>query len=106
MPKDHRLEREWSVYILRCADRSLYTGVSTDVPRRVRQHNAGLASRYTRSRLPVQLAYRESSADRGAALRREAAIKRLSRQAKEQLIGLGRSQCATRAPIPCGTRGG
>ena len=41
MPKDHRSEREWSVYILRCADRSLYTGVTTDVLRRVRQHNAG-----------------------------------------------------------------
>lgn len=77
----------WWVYIVRCADRSLYTGVTTDVPRRVRQHNAGHASRYTRSRLPVQLAYRETTADRGTALRREAAIKRLSRKAKEQLIG-------------------
>jgi len=77
----------WWVYIVRCADRSLYTGVTTDVPRRVRQHNAGDASRYTRSRLPVQLAYRETTADRGTALRREAAIKRLSRKAKEQLIG-------------------
>jgi putative endonuclease len=87
MPKDHRSDSSWSVYILRCADRSLYTGVSTDVPRRVRQHNAGVASRYTRSRLPLQLAYREPSADRGAALRREAAIKRLSRRLKERLIG-------------------
>lgn len=77
----------WWVYIVRCADLSLYTGVTTDVSRRVRQHNAGDASRYTRSRLPVQLAYRETSADRGAALRREAAIKRLTRKAKEELIG-------------------
>ena len=77
----------WWVYIVRCADRSLYTGVTTDVSRRVRQHNAGDASRYTRSRLPVQLAYRETTVDRGTALRREAAIKRLSRKAKEQLIG-------------------
>ena len=80
----------WWVYIVRCADRSLYTGVTTDVGRRVRQHNAGDASRYTRSRLPVQLAYRETTTDRGTALRREAAIKRLTRKAKEELIGPGK----------------
>jgi putative endonuclease len=77
----------WFVYILRCADHSFYTGVTTDLARRLRQHNAGLASRYTRSRLPVTLAYRERSLDRGAALRREAAIKRLTRRAKERLMG-------------------
>ena len=76
----------WWVYVVRCADRSLYTGVTTDVPRRVRQHNAGTASKYTRSRLPVRLAYREEARGRGAALQREAAIKRLTRQAKERLI--------------------
>jgi putative endonuclease len=104
----------WWVYVVRCADRSLYTGVTTDVPRRVQQHNAGDASRYTRSRLPVQLAYRETAADRGTALRREAEIKRLSRKAKERLIadeisslcavGNG-TQTSTTAPNPCGTRG-
>jgi putative endonuclease len=76
----------WFVYIVRCADRSLYTGVTTDLTRRLSQHNAGTASRYTRSRRPVELAYREKATGRGAALRREAAIKRLTRQAKEQLI--------------------
>lgn len=78
--------RAWWVYVVRCADRSLYTGVTTDVGRRVQQHNAGTASKYTRSRLPVRLAYRERAAGRGEALQREAAIKRLSRQAKERLI--------------------
>ena len=76
----------WFVYILRCADRSLYTGVTTDLPRRLRQHNAGTASRYTRSRLPVELTYWEKAGSHGAALQREVAIKRLTRSAKEQLI--------------------
>ena len=76
----------WWVYVLRCADRSLYTGVTTDMHRRVRQHNAGTASKYTRSRLPVRLAYHEKAAGRGAALQREAAIKRLTRKGKEKLI--------------------
>jgi putative endonuclease len=76
----------WWVYVVRCSDRSLYTGVTTDVPRRVLQHNAGTASKYTRSRRPVELAYREKAASRGAALRREAGIKRLTRKAKEALV--------------------
>ena len=76
----------WFVYIVRCGDHSLYTGVTTDVPRRVRQHNAGTASRYTRTRLPVELTYWEKAGSHGAALQREVAIKRLSRSAKEQLI--------------------
>ena len=81
-----RIALGWWVYMVRCADRSLYTGVTTDVSRRLRQHNAGTASKYTRSRLPVRLAYREKTTGRGAALQREAAIKRLSRQGKERLI--------------------
>jgi putative endonuclease len=101
MPTGNR--SQWFVYVLRCADLSLYTGVTTDVGRRVRQHNAGTASRYTRARLPVTLAYREPSGDRCDALRREAAIKRLTRQAKERLIG---ATAALTAPTPCDTRGG
>ena len=76
----------WFVYILRCADGSLYTGVTTDVRRRCVQHNNGTASRYTRSRLPTQLVYREDQANRSLALKREAAIKSLSRSKKESLI--------------------
>ncbi len=80
----------WFVYILRCRDGTLYTGITTDCVRRVQQHNAGTASRYTRSRRPVVLVYREHVTDQGAAVRREAAIKKLSRSAKEQLIATGR----------------
>lgn len=77
---------EWFVYILRCADDTLYTGITNDVPRRLEQRNAGTASRYTRSRLPAKLAYKESQATRSLALKRELAIKALSRQQKESLI--------------------
>jgi putative endonuclease len=74
------------VYMLRCADGSLYTGWSTDVARRLRRHGTGKASRYTASRLPVELVYAAAVADRGAALREEARIKRLRRDAKLALI--------------------
>ena len=78
--------KAWFVYVLRCADGSLYTGIAKDVNRRCKQHNAGTASRYTRSRLPVELVYLEAHASRGSALRREAAIKALSRRRKESII--------------------
>lgn len=74
------------VYMLRCADGSLYTGWSTDVGRRLQRHNAGAASRYTASRLPVELVYEAPVADRSAALREELRIKRLDRRAKLALI--------------------
>jgi putative endonuclease len=74
------------VYMLRCADGSLYTGWSTDVPRRLAQHRAGTASRYTSSRLPVELAFAMPMADRSAARREEARIKALDRAAKLALI--------------------
>jgi putative endonuclease len=82
----------WWVYILLCADDTLYTGVTTAVTRRVRQHNAGTASKYTRSRRPVTIVYRERAPTRGAALRREAAIKQLTRRAKDTLIAAKRSR--------------
>jgi len=78
----------WFVYLLRCADGTLYTGIAMDVSRRCRQHNAGTASRYTRSRLPVVVVYQEAHANRSLALRREAALKALSRQQKLSLIRL------------------
>jgi putative endonuclease len=74
------------VYMLRCADGSLYTGWSTDVERRLACHRRGRASRYTASRLPVELALALPMADRGAARREEARIKRLDRAAKLALI--------------------
>jgi putative endonuclease len=74
------------VYMLRCGDGSLYTGWSTDVERRVKEHQAGTASRYTASRRPVELVFTRSLEDRGAALREEARIKRLSRSEKLDLL--------------------
>ena len=62
----------WCVYMLRCRDGSLYTGITNDVPRRLAAHAAGKGAAYTRSRCPVSLVYREAAKDRGAALRREA----------------------------------
>jgi len=77
---------EWHVYMLRCADRSLYTGVATDIDARVATHNAGKGAKYTRGRLPVKLVYQEAVAGRGAALKREHAIKRMPVAAKRRLI--------------------
>ena len=76
-----------SVYLLRCADGTLYCGWTVDVERRVAAHNAGRASRYTRSRLPVELVWSRPLPDRAAAMREEARIKRLPRPAKLALIG-------------------
>ena len=81
-----QLTERWFVYILSCADRSLYTGITKDLDRRLEQHNAGTASRYTRSRLPVTLKYQEEQPNQSLALQRELAIKAMSRKAKEALI--------------------
>jgi putative endonuclease len=85
------MSKPWCVYILRCADGSLYTGVARDVQRRLLQHNGELAggSRYTRGRRPVELLWSDSAPDRSAAQRREAAIKRLRRADKMRLLQSG-----------------
>ena len=77
----------WEVYMLRCADGSLYTGIALDAKRRAQVHNSGKGAKYTRSRLPAVLVYREPCGDYSDALRREAAIKRLSRTDKLALVG-------------------
>lgn len=74
------------VYILTCGDGTLYTGITTNVSRRVSQHNSGKGAKYTRSRLPVTLSYQELQPDKPAALRRELEIKALTRQQKQKLI--------------------
>ena len=74
------------VYMLRCGDGSLYTGSTGDVPRRVKVHQSGKGAKYTRSRLPVELVYQEELPDRSAALRREAAMKKLTRGQKLALL--------------------
>jgi putative endonuclease len=80
----------WYVYIVRCADGTLYTGISNDVERRVAQHNEGKGARYTRGRRPVSLAYVEEAASKSAASKREAAIKYLPRAAKLAVLSSGR----------------
>lgn len=76
----------WSVYIVSCADGSLYTGISRDVLRRVAVHNSGRGAKYTRSRLPVRLVYQEELDDRSSALKREAEIKRMAATDKKRLV--------------------
>ena len=79
------------IYVLRCSDGSLYTGWTSDLERRLARHRAGAASRYTASRLPVELALAMPMADRSAARREEARIKRLPRTAKLALIADSRA---------------
>jgi predicted GIY-YIG superfamily endonuclease len=84
------IDAPWFVYLLRCADGSLYTGIAKDVKRRCQQHNDGKASRYTRSRRPTKLVWHEVQPSRSSALKREAAIKAMTRRAKLALIRLRR----------------
>jgi putative endonuclease len=88
------MDEAW-VYILRCRDGSLYTGWTTDVKRRLAKHSAGKASRYTASRLPVELALALPMADRRAAMLEEMRIKGLSRTQKLALVESLKSQTAT-----------
>jgi putative endonuclease len=83
---ENRLERHWQVYILRCADDSLYTGITTNVERRLAEHRAGGGAKYLRGRTPLRLVYLETGHDRSSASRREVEIKRLRPDAKRALI--------------------
>ena len=85
-PKARPSGEKWFVYIVRCGDGSLYTGITKDVKRRCQQHNAGMPSRYTRSRRPVKLVYHEPRPDQSSALKREAAIKAMNRRGKMTMI--------------------
>ena len=76
----------WYLYILRCGDGSLYTGITTDVEKRLEAHRAGKGAKYTRGRGPLELVYREECGTHSAALKRELEIKRLSRPDKEKLV--------------------
>ena len=77
---------EYIVYILRCGDGSLYTGITNDLERRVAVHNSGKGAKYTRGRGPLELVYREECGTHSDALKREAQIKKLSREQKQALI--------------------
>ncbi len=92
---------DWYVYILQCADHTLYTGVATDVVARLATHNAGKGAKYTRGRLPVALLYQESAENRGAALKREHAIKKMRASDKRQLI---ETQAPNKPDIPARCR--
>lgn len=76
----------WNVYILKCADGTFYTGVTKDLKRRIKEHNAGHGARYTRGRGPVKLMYREKCKSHSAALIRECAVKALPRIKKKELF--------------------
>ena len=79
----------WRVYLLRCSDDSLYCGVATDVERRLHEHNHGVGSLYTRSRLPVSLVWSSGELTKSEAFKEEYRIKRLSKVMKEGIIGAG-----------------
>ena len=80
------MDTNWELYILRCGDGSLYTGIARDAEKRLAAHRSGKGAKYTRGRGPLTLVYRELCTDHSEALRREYAIKRLTRTEKEQLI--------------------
>ena len=79
------MEKTWKLYILRCGDGTLYTGITTDVEKRLEVHRSGKGAKYTRGRAPLELVYREECGDHSAALKREAEIKKMSREEKLKL---------------------
>ena len=81
------MEKKWYLYVLRCGDGTLYTGITTDVQARFAQHQAGKGAKYTRGRGPLEVVYTEECDDHSAALKRELAIKALPREEKEKMIG-------------------
>ena len=85
------MDKGWKVYILRCGDGSLYTGITKDIPARLEQHRSGKGAKYTRGRGPLELVYREECGDHSAALKREIAVKRLTKPLKEELIHNGKT---------------
>ena len=85
--KKRKKAAAWLLYVLKCRDNTLYTGITLDISRRVQQHNSGTASRYTRCRLPVKLIFSEPCRNRSQALKKEYAMKRLSRKKKEEYLG-------------------
>ena len=81
------MDKKWYVYLLRCKYDTIYCGITDDIPRRIAAHNAGKGAKYTRGRGPVELVYQEELETYSDALRREYAIKQLTRQQKRKLIG-------------------
>ena len=84
------MDTTWYLYILRCADGSLYTGITTDVERRLEEHRSGKGAKYTRGRGPLELVYREVCSSHSDALKREYAVKQLVRKDKLEMISLSK----------------
>ena len=84
--KEMQMESIWYLYILRCKDGTLYTGITTDVEKRLAAHRSGRGAKYTRGRAPLELVYRETCGSHSDALKREHQIKALSREDKQKLI--------------------
>ena len=82
------MERIWYLYILRCRDGSLYTGITNDVSKRLEAHRTGKGAKYTRGRGPLELVYREECGDHSAALHRELEVKAMTREEKLKLTGI------------------
>ena len=97
--KTVKKENGWWLYIVECADASLYTGITNNLEQRLEKHNAGTASRYTRARTPVRLVYREAHPDRSSASRRENEVKQLTRDEKLALILAGSRRAKKKQPI-------
>jgi predicted GIY-YIG superfamily endonuclease len=95
-----RGRKDWTVYILRCGDGSLYTGIAKDVRARVKQHSEGRGATYTRTRLPVKLLYQQEGLTRSKALIREAQIKAMPRSKKEEIIFRGSHRQYKHPTIP------
>jgi putative endonuclease len=100
--------KRWTVYILRCADKTLYTGITTDLANRIGRHNDGTGAKYTRSRRPVVLVWKRTVASESAARKREVAVKNMTRQEKLRMIdrkhisdALGRGSSMKILPFDC-----
>jgi putative endonuclease len=85
------MEKEWVLYMLRCRDGSLYTGITNNLEKRLEAHRSGKGAKYTRGRGPLELVYMEKCEDKSAALKREVEVKKLSRDEKIQLIGANKN---------------
>jgi putative endonuclease len=78
----------WFLYVVKCQDTSLYTGITTDIPRRIKEHNTKKGAFYTKNKIPVELVYQEAMAGQSQARKREAQIKQLTRKEKLELVGI------------------
>jgi len=94
-------ETSWFLYLIRCKDGALYTGITTDVSRRLAEHQAGKGAKYLRGKAPLELVLQQEMGSRSAALIAEAAIKKLSKADKELIISTGwpMAQCPSRGPV-------